>query len=151
MDEASIEEALKRIARANGYYDVILEEIVLSNGINNVLASSPSIWQPLFVMYNPSEVNDPSLINNFTAVVSQFSNANINVTFGSSGLLPDRLLPDRKYFNFIVKEKSWSKVKSRLEEVSQDGCFTEVFGFKEPLMMPYETFEEALIRHDLHT
>ena len=146
MDEASIEEALKRIARANGYYDVILEEIVLSNGINNALASSPSIWRPVFVMHNPSEVNDSSLINNFTAVVNPFSSANINVTIGSSGLLVNR-----KCFDFIVKEKSWSKVKSGLEEVSQDGCFTEVFGFKEPLMMPHETFEEAVIRHDLHT
>lgn len=131
MDEASIEEALKNVAHLNGYYDVVLNEVTFSE-----LASSSSMWELAFVMHNPDDVHDKSLINWFTPTAVYSSSVFIN-----------NALISRVY----VHEKRWTAVKSKLEEFSSDGYSITVFGFKEPLMMPHETFEEAVIRHDLHT
>ena len=138
MDEASIEEALKNVAHLNDYYDVVLDEVTFSGQ-----ASSVSLWELAFAMHNPDDVHDKGLINWFTAtaVCSSSAATSANVVFNNNAPM------SRVY----VHEKRWTAVKSKLEEFSSNGYSIIVFGFKKPLMMPYETFEEAMIRHDLHT
>lgn len=138
MDEASIEEALKNVAHLNGYYDVVLDNVTFSG-----LTSSASLWELAFAMHNPDDVHDKSLINWFTPTAVYSSSA---ATF--AGVVFNNNAPISSVY---VHEKRWTAVKSKLEEFSSDGYSITVFGFKEPLMMPYETFEEAVIRHDLHT
>ena len=138
MDEASIEEALKNVAHLNGYYDVVLDKVTFSG-----LASSPSLWELAFAMHNPDDVHDKSLVNWFTptAVCSSSAATSANVVFNNNAPI----------CHVYVHEKRWTAVKSKLEEIASNGYSIIVFGFKELLMMPYETFEEAVIRHDLHT
>lgn len=139
IDEASIEEALKRIAHLNGYYDVVLDEITFSG-----LASSPSLWSLAFAMHNLADEHDKSLVNKFmpTGVCSSSTATSASVVFAGAPVVNVYV---------YVHEKRWTAVKSKLEELSSNGYSIIVFGFKEPLMMPHETFEEAVIRHDLHT
>ena len=139
MDEASIEEALKRIAHLNGYYDAILNEVTSS-----APASSSSMCELVFVMHNPADEHDKNLVNRFTptAVFSSSAAISADMVFNVDSI---------PIVGVYTHKKSWTAIKSKLEELSSTEYSVMVFGFKEPLMMPHETFEEAVIRHDLHT
>ena len=146
-EDEYVRNALLKVAKANGFYDIVFSVATqLYSGPNG----QTELWNMFFIK------NDPTLCPK--DVINYFYVVAYDASLGTQHFFSNEIGNENYYGsvfngNVVFDNNSWASAKASFEDFAKTGFIITVNAGSamEPLIMPNETFEQALIRLDLTT